>query len=131
MQDYFIIDARVILNLGRDSIKDTTTAILELVKNGFDADAHNVEVDIYTNVSTPYIRIADNGSGMTDDEIAQNWLRIGFSEKRKNKFSGSGRRKTGEKGIGRISTDRLGSVVKLISKSQLNGEICGISVNWN
>lgn len=129
MQDYFIIDARVILNLGRDSIKDTSTAILELVKNGFDADALNVEVDIYTKSKLPYIRIADNGHGMTKNEIGKNWLRIGYSEKRKNKISNSGRRKTGEKGIGRISTDRLGSKVEL--KSKTVGDTAGIEVNWN
>lgn len=35
----FSVDARTILPLGRDSIKDHTTAVLELVKNSYDADA--------------------------------------------------------------------------------------------
>ena len=33
--------------LGRDSIKDHTTALVELVKNAYDADATQVEVEIF------------------------------------------------------------------------------------
>ena len=47
---HFTIDARTILALGRDSIKDNTTAVLELVKNGYDAGATVVEVEL--NVSS-------------------------------------------------------------------------------
>ena len=110
MNKNFNIDARVILTLGRDSIKNHTTALVELVKNSYDADATKVWIDIFCRSSNKYIRIVDNGCGMTEDEIDKYWLRIGYSEKRTNRFSSKKRRKTGEKGIGRISSDRLGSV---------------------
>ena len=69
------------------------------------------------------IRVADNGFGMTKDQLLNNWLRIGFSGKRISKVSELGRRKTGEKGIGRISTDRLGAQIELISKTKTKSHV--------
>lgn len=129
MSKRFKVDARVILHLGRDSIKDHTTALIELIKNSYDADATKVEVEVITENSDSFIRVADNGFGMTEDEINDNWLRIAFSEKKKSKYSEKGRRKTGEKGIGRISTDRIGALVKLVSLAK--DGIKGIEVNWD
>lgn len=126
----FKIDARLILQLGRDSIKDHSTALVELVKNSFDADASKVEVEIYSKGTDKRIRVADNGFGMTGKEIEDNWLRIGFSEKKNSKTSKKGRRKTGEKGIGRIASDRLGSILQMITKSE-EDTIQGVQVNWD
>src|SRR3954466_453638 len=115
----FSVDARAILNLGRESIRDHTTAVIELVKNSYDADATRVDVDLYVGNMNParrYIRIRDDGSGMSRDDIENKWLRIGYSAKRSKKISPIfGRRTTGEKGIGRISADRLGEELKLIT----------------
>lgn len=126
----FSVDAKTLVHLGRDSIKDHTTALLELVKNSYDADAKNVEVDVFCKKGKDLIRVADNGFGMTKDELVNYWLRIGFSSKRKSKQSKLGRRKTGEKGIGRISTDRLGANLELLTKTEKDG-IIGLKVNWN
>lgn len=126
----FNIDAKTLIHLGRDSIKDHTTALLELVKNSYDADAKNVEVNVFCKDKKDLIRVADNGFGMTRNELIDNWLRIGFSNKRKSKVSELGRRKTGEKGIGRISTDRLGAKLELVTKTIKDG-IVGLNVNWN
>lgn len=133
MSKQFTVDARTILHLGRDSIKDHTTALLELVKNSYDADATCIEVDIMCHAKPPYIRIADNGCGMTENDINSHWLRIGFSEKRENRVSTRGRRKTGEKGIGRISADRLGSLLTLKTQTGKNEiiEVIGLQINWN
>jgi signal transduction histidine kinase len=125
----FFVDAKTLIHLGRDSIKDHSTALLELVKNSYDADAKNVEVEIYSKTNN-FIRIADNGFGMTELELKNNWLRIGFSAKRLSKTSELGRRKTGEKGIGRISTDRLGSTLELRTKSK-NDKLIGLKLNWD
>ncbi|HWY10592.1 MAG TPA: ATP-binding protein, partial [Bacteroidia bacterium] len=126
----FAIDAKTLIHLGRDSIKDHTTALIELVKNSYDADAHVVDVDIFSNEGSGMIRIADNGFGMKRSELINNWLRIGFSSKRASKLSSLGRRKTGEKGIGRISTDRLGGQLELITKTESDG-IVGLKLNWD
>lgn len=130
MPKKFKIDARLILQLGRDSIKDHSTALVELVKNSFDADASKVEVEIFSKGTDKRIRVADNGFGMTETEIDNNWLRIGFSEKKNSKTSKKGRRKTGEKGIGRIASDRLGANLKMVTKSE-DDKLQGIEVNWD
>ena len=130
MAKKFKIDARLILQLGRDSIKDHSTALVELVKNSFDADASKVEIEIYSKSKEKYIRVADNGFGMTETDIDDHWLKIGFSEKKKSKTSKIGRRKTGEKGIGRIASDRLGSVLKMFTKAE-EDSIQSIQVNWD
>src|SRR5436305_295259 len=106
MAKHFSIDARAMLTWGRESIKDHTTAVLELVKNSYDASATVVEVQIHTGLFAdggPYIRIADDGIGMSSADLTDHWLRLGFSAKRQERFTSRGRRKTGEKGVGRIS----------------------------
>jgi hypothetical protein len=125
----FFVDAKTLIHLGRDSIKDHTTALMELVKNSYDADAKNVDIEIWS-ASGDVIRISDNGFGMTENELKNNWLRIGYSEKRKSKKSKLGRRKTGEKGIGRISTDRLGSKLEIRTKSSKD-KLIGLRLNWD
>ena len=126
----FAIDAKTLIHLGRDSIKDHTTALIELVKNSYDADANNVEVEVLCKGKNNMIRVADNGFGMTNVQLINNWLRIGFSDKRESKLSEFGRRRTGEKGIGRISTDRLGAKLELKTKTKSDG-IIGLKVDWN
>jgi hypothetical protein len=125
----FTIDARIVLTLGRESIRDQTTAVLELVKNSYDADATRVDIDIH--LAKNYLRIRDNGSGMSETEVEAKWLRIGYSAKRTQKVSPIlGRRTTGEKGIGRISADRLGRALVLISAPP-TGEPTGLRVDWD
>ena len=124
----FYIDAKTLIHLGRDSIKDHSTALLELVKNSYDADATKVDIEIFSETKD-LIRVADNGFGMTPDELKNSWLRIGYSGKRVSTKSKLGRRKTGEKGIGRISTDRLGSILELRTKSK-DAQLIGLKVNF-
>jgi HSP90 family molecular chaperone len=130
MKMFFTVDAQSILTLGRDSIKDHTTALVELVKNSYDADATKIEIEVYTNSQPPYIRIADNGCGMTQNDIKTKWLRIGFSEKKDKTVSERGRRKTGEKGIGRISADRIGSILELRTKTEKRKDPIGLIIDW-
>lgn len=126
----FFVDAKTLIHLGRDSIKDHTTALLELVKNSYDADANKVDVDVFCKNGNDLIRVSDNGFGMTKNDLINGWLHIGFSNKRVAKRSKTGRRKTGEKGIGRISADRLGGNLELITKTKEDG-IIGLKINWD
>jgi len=66
---------------------------------------------------------------MTEDIIDDNWLRIGFSDKKKKKYSQKRRRKTGEKGIGRIAADRLGKELVILTSAD-GDRPQGLSVNW-
>lgn len=126
----FAVDARTVLMLGRQSIKDHITAVLELVKNSYDADATSVRVEVFVDLAEPYVRVADNGIGMTPDQVDDNWLRIGFSAKAAQPRSNRDRRKTGEKGIGRISADRLGAVLELRTQAR-GGEPHGLRISWD
>jgi signal transduction histidine kinase len=132
MAKHFSVDARAMLTWGRESIKDHTTAVLELVKNSYDANATVVVVQINASLYATggaHIRVSDNGVGMTLDEVETNWLRLGYSAKLEERFTPRGRRKTGEKGVGRISADRLGSVLEL--RSQARGSAAtGLRVDW-
>lgn len=128
----FKVDANAILALGRNSIKDHTTAVVELIKNSYDADADKVELTIRSKATNSgLVRIADNGHGMSDRDIENSWLRIGFSDKVVNRTTNRfGRRKTGEKGIGRLSADRLGSVLEVRTKSRAHAAT-GVVVDWS
>ena len=77
------------------------------------------------------VRIADNGSGMTRSDFEKKWLRIGFSDKRRSKKSPSGsRRVVGEKGVGRISADRLGANLELRTVAR-GSSAFSATVNWD
>lgn len=124
----FTFDAGAVVALGRDSIKDNTTAIVELVKNSYDADSRVVLVQIVTEGES-FIRISDVGTGMSDKEIDENWLRIGYSEKKEKKRTQKNRRKTGEKGIGRLSAYRLGNGLKITTRSEQD-DLVSLYINW-
>lgn len=133
MTKHFSVDARAMLTWGRESIKDHTTAVLELVKNSYDANATVVEVEIKTHISgdaVPHVRVADNGVGMSAEDVEHHWLRLGYSAKRDDRFTARGRRKTGEKGVGRISADRLGAILELRSRAKAQS-VTGLCVRWN
>ena len=130
MSKNFTIDAQALIHLGRESIKSHTTALIELVKNSYDADANVVEVEIFTQKENKYVRISDDGDGMTEADIDSKWLRIGFSHKKKDKSTTKkDRRKTGEKGIGRLSADRLGEILEIKTKT-IDTEVFGLKINW-
>ena len=67
---------------------------------------------------------------MSESDIDEKWLRIGFSEKRRKTVSAKGRRETGEKGVGRLSADRLGAILELRTKKESSKAI-GVSVDWD
>ena len=86
MPKHFSVDARAMLTWGRESIKDHTTAVLELVKNSYDASATIVEVQIWTGLFAeggPHIRIVDDGVGMSAADVETNWLRLGTAQNAK------------------------------------------------
>jgi len=121
----FAIDARTIFQLGKEAIENELLAVSELVKNAYDADATSCVVDFImernendnceTKTIAKTIVIQDNGFGMSEDDFLKNWLRIGTSNKKDDPFTPKGRRKIGEKGIGRLALNRLGDRVRVIS----------------
>lgn len=120
----FIVSARAGKLLGRENFSNPEGAIIELVKNSYDADAKSclVVFDIVfkiekdengvdkktLNNDSSSIFIIDNGEGMSKDVIKNQWMKIGTGNKETEFISKDNRVKTGAKGIGRFALDRLG-----------------------
>lgn len=132
MEKSFVIMPRVIAHLGEDLIKDESIALLELVKNSYDAGATVCHVDFVFDVWGKLERICveDNGSGMDLDTIESVWLVIGTDNKKKQLSADSqGRVPLGEKGIGRLGVHKLGRRIKLFSKSRNDKEVY-VDIDW-
>ena len=138
MKDYFKITPRIIAHLGEDLIKNESIAVLELVKNSYDAYATKVEIRFSDNE----IIIADNGKGMSFDDLKNKWLFLGYSakkdgtedadneDKQKSYRDKIKRHYAGAKGIGRFSCDRLGKHLSLTTKSDNSQTVETIIVDW-
>lgn len=122
----FNVDANMARLIGRENVSKLDGAIIELIKNSYDADASYCI--LYYEDSTKTLWLIDNGSGMNEDIIKKHWMSIGYSDKEVEMKSKSGRIKTGAKGIGRFALDRLGSNCKMFTKT-VNDSIIW-SVNW-
>lgn len=101
--------ANHILTVGKGIIKDSYTAILELVKNSYDADAENVNIKLFFQNNSARITISDDGHGMSFETVTQKWMVPSVQDKlrqRKSKFKK--RPLQGRKGIGRYAASILG-----------------------
>lgn len=131
--EHFDVSSGLKSVLGRELITDDEVAIFELVKNSFDAEASRVDL----HFSKDSIVVADNGQGMTAKEVKEKWLTVAYSAKRpQNDFRddiAAKRKYAGSKGIGRISTDRLGKniVLQTRSRDEKSKTVKSISVDWS
>jgi len=126
--DSFNADAAIVWRLGAELFTDSVQALLELVKNSYDADATKVHVEIErptnTDSSMPFggrIRISDDGHGMTEQAIRAGWLILSASPKREQKARGIltaryDRMPLGDKGLGRLGSQLLGRRLRLITR---------------
>jgi hypothetical protein len=130
--------ARLMNILGDQLITDKKVAVIEIIKNSYDADAEKVDVrfenmDNYgksylTELEKPYIEIEDDGDGMTIDIIKNVWLKPAApnkleKKKRKKNFTRKGRILQGEKGIGRFAIHKLGEKIEIFTKAKGQDEI--------
>lgn len=154
----FSTNAKLGQLVGRELITNNIIAVFELIKNSYDAFAEDVCIefvgfdtsgeDVEINDRTlkgkvvsdesSKIIIADNGHGMTFEEIKKNWMEIGTTSK-----EGTLERKivrnshvihrtiNGEKGIGRFGCDKLGSFLKMTSTGMDGTETSVLTIDWN
>lgn len=128
--------ARILSTIGEDIIKDMHAAIVELVKNSYDADARNVEILFYTTIGKhtkqDYLKILikDDGHGMSYDTIVNKWLVPATDDKLVRKFSPNGRKMQGRKGIGRYAAAILGDKLSLETIDKNKNKTI-ININWN
>lgn len=141
----FEIDASVVYQLGEMLISDEVQALLELVKNSYDADASYASIIVQTGIATGeqslmfpdakgYIFVEDDGIGMGWEEIKGGWLTISRSPKREMKRKGQtttkGRTPIGDKGLGRLGTQRLGRYLEFWSTKEETGIEFYVGVDW-
>lgn len=123
--------------VGKDLIRNDNIAIFELVKNSYDAFATKVEIIFEKDK----IVIADNGKGMTLDDLNNKWLFLAYSakkdgtedskeEKQKSYRDNINRHYAGAKGVGRFSCDRLGANLTLTTKSLKDEKTQQLLIDW-
>ena len=115
--------ARLLYLLGHELITDEVIAMIELVKNSYDADATRVHVILtdVTNKNRGKIEIRDDGHGMTLEVVKRAWMEPARDNKRDEKGKRPRTRRfnrssLGEKGVGRFSVDKLGLKLELITR---------------
>ncbi len=123
--------------IGRELITDRVTAVYELVKNCYDANARKVIVQ-FENVGLNaggkgQITIIDDGHGMSFEDIRDKWMVVGTASKRTQLYSPApfNRRYVGEKGIGRFAVDKLGGRVEILTKQVGTTERLVVTIDWN
>lgn len=109
--------ARIIRTIGDRLISGPEAAVIELVKNSYDADATTVRITFIPsqNPETGRILFEDDGHGMSLFDIQEKWMEPATSDKKLRKQSPRGRQLLGSKGIGRFAVARLGNFLELIS----------------
>lgn len=139
-QLHFKTNVQIKSIIGKDLINDDNIAVLELVKNSFDADAKKVDITFlnlkenddntieeYTDKTSRLI-LRDDGVGMNLTDIQDKWLNIAYSEKKTNSRQYN-RLMAGAKGVGRFSCDRLGKYLNLYAKK--NGDkYIALKIDW-
>ncbi|HXL59596.1 MAG TPA: ATP-binding protein, partial [Mycobacterium sp.] len=112
----FTVEGRLLRELGERLVKQPEVAMVELIKNAYDADARECVITYLPDVA---ITIKDDGLGMTFDQFRDGWMRIGTSVKGAHPRTPTFRRQmTGEKGIGRFAVRFLGRILRLESVAQ-------------
>ena len=110
----FSVDSQLLGELGERLVTRNYIALSELVKNAYDADATTITIRLInakkggSKNNEAEIHLIDNGHGMTFREVKDYWMRIATPYKVREPISQIyGRRKTGNKGIGRFACQRL------------------------
>ncbi|MCO8124752.1 ATP-binding protein [Stieleria sp. TO1_6] len=129
----FRMHPRVFEALGADLVTNDVVAVIELVKNSYDAFAENVWIRFRQEDSgEQYLEIQDDGIGMMRTDIQDVWCMVATPNKEINptaKRSGKTRRVVGEKGLGRLSVARLGASLNLFTRKRSN-PCWQLSVDW-
>lgn len=133
----FNFDVSAFRLIGRELITDKITAVFELVKNSYDANANNVEIEFHNiqdvGKANSKIIIRDDGKGMSFSDVEQKWMVIGTDNKRTVSISDApyNRRLVGKKGIGRFAVDKLGDCLNLRTKQASDTELFCLENDWS
>lgn len=127
----FSVSARTAMLIGSENFSNPEGAIVELVKNAYDADSQYCYILFGEGESANRsLYILDWGTGMNDKIIETCWMRIGTDDKLYNATTESGRVKSGAKGIGRFALNRLGKKAEMMTFTK-DGRGYDWKVNWS
>ncbi len=130
--------ARLLEQLGEQLIRNESIALLELIKNAYDADASCCQITMMEPWETDSgkIIIEDDGEGMNAKILKKAWFEIGTdykSDLKKSKLpeltNKHHRRRLGEKGIGRFGVHKLGRVIKIITRKDKEEFV--VTIKWD
>lgn len=123
---------RHLLTIGRDLIQDSYAAVVELVKNAYDADSPLVNICFTAKTDqTGYtVTIEDHGHGMSRDTVINKWMVPSTRDKLDRKTSPGGRVMQGRKGVGRYAASVLGSGLLLETVDEYK-EKTTVFVEWD
>ncbi len=125
----FNVDAYTARLIGRENVSKLEGAVIELIKNTYDADASICL--LYYDEIADILYIADNGTGMTKDVIMKHWMTIGRSSKKRTYVTGTGRIQTGAKGIGRFALNRIAEKCTMLTGTKEKKENIIWTVDWS
>ena len=125
---YVIEDSTIAELLGVQNFTNAESAILELVKNAYDAEVLNLTIKFNEN----QLIIEDDGIGMNAEDIKKYWMHIGKSQKKYNIIDKNNKNRVlaGSKGLGRFALARLGESVRLFSKKENDNSVVW-TTDWN
>lgn len=131
--NFFIISSALKDLIGQELVTNRYVAILELVKNSYDAGSYDARIVFHhsntDNGKVSRILILDSGKGMSKEEIRNKWLFVAYSDK-KVVDEESERITAGRKGIGRFSCDRLGAVLDMYTRTKKDNNWNHLHVDW-
>lgn len=128
--EYVIEDSTIAELLGVQNFTNKESAILELVKNSYDAGATQLKIHFFKDS----LILEDDGKGMNIYDIKEKWMHVGKSSK-ENEYSffdkeNKERVYSGSKGIGRFALARLGKEVELITSTGIDETVIW-ETDWN
>lgn len=137
--------ARLIKTIGEELISNEVVAVIELVKNSYDANSPIVTIEFKGEVDiikegkrekrvikreNSKLVISDDGDGMDLEIIKNAWMEPATTFKKNSTNSNPTRRFTGEKGIGRFASAKLAENLKIITRKKNDNEVV-VTFNWN
>jgi signal transduction histidine kinase len=129
----FSVDAGLINRLGLQLVARQETAVAELIKNAFDADATQVKL-IFSGSegrSGGRLIVEDNGEGMTKEQLVNGFMRLASDEKIREPTSPRFKRqRAGRKGIGRFAAQRLGESMTLVTQTRAGADALEVGIDW-
>lgn len=124
--------ARLQYILAEELVSDPNVAVLEFVKNAYDADATSVDIwfDLAEDLADARLIIADDGSGMNRTGFERNWMHPGYSAKVEAGPTARKRVPVGEKGLGRLAAGRLGKSLDVFSRTSKSTKWMHAHFRW-